>query len=220
MTVAICKHGHALTLDNVYTRPGGKYRECRICQRQKAAKSDKIGEKVIRRVMIALDEGWSFNRIAGLGGPVGNRYIGGKIVDVGRLLRFCEANPRLGKVIRSKAKANRDAIQITTNQNRHPTIARPSIIRATDDIMDEIEAAVPRYLPPDHRADVIQNIWLAVLERRLKRSEIAERVREYINAEYRNAHNKYGDRSLDVPIWIDSATTLLDTLSTEQGLWR
>lgn len=156
-----CARGHALTPDNIYTRPGGKVHECRACQRlgrQKAAKSVEIGEKVIRRVMLALDEGLTLNRIAGLGGPTGKRHVGGKIVDIARLRLFCKARPRLGKIIRAKAEANRIAIKIATYQSRHPTIASPAIIRATDDIMDVIEAAVPCHLPCDHRDDVIQNL--------------------------------------------------------------
>lgn len=221
-TLDTCRHGHALTPDNVYTRPGGRVRECRSCQRlarKKHARSIEIGEKVMRRVMLALDEGLTLNRIAGLGGPAGKRYVGGKIVDLARLRLFCEAKPRLGKIIRAKAEANRVAIKVATNQGRHPTVASPSIIRATENIMDVIDAAVPRHLPKDHRDDVIQNVWLAVIEGRLKRSEIAARAREFVRAEYRLHHNRWGDRSLDVPIWIDSATTLLDTLSTEQALW-
>jgi hypothetical protein len=215
-----CARSHALTPDNIYTRPGGKVRECRACQRlsrQKAAKSVEIGEKVIRRVMLALDEGLTLNRIAGLGGPVGKRYVGGKIVDIARLRLFCEAKPRLGKIIRAKAEANRIAIKIITNQSRHPTIASPAIIRATDDIMDEIQAAVPLYLQEDLRDDAIQNIWLDVLRGRLKHRDIAARAMSYVKSEYKTNHNAWGPRSLDVPIWIDGKTTLLDTLT--RGLW-
>jgi hypothetical protein len=150
----VCKRGHALTPDNVYTRPSGKYRECRTCQRlhrKKAEKSVAIGEKVMRRVMLALDEGLTLNMIAGLGGPVGKRYVGGKIVDIARLRLFCKAKPRLGKIIMAKAEVNRIAGRIATYQSRHPIIASPSIIRATDDIIDLIEQAVPRHLPKDHR---------------------------------------------------------------------
>lgn len=175
----------------------------------------------MRRVMLALDEGLTFNRIAGFGGPEGNRYVRGtKIVDSHRLRLFCDTKPRLGKIILAKAEANRIAVWAATNKSRHPKIASPSIIRATDNIVDAIEAAVPRHLPKDHRDDVIQNIWLDVLQGKFARTEIATRASSYVRAEYRASHNKWGDRSLDVPIWIDSATTLLDTLSTEQGLWR
>jgi hypothetical protein len=86
--------------------------------------------------------------------------------------------------------------------------------------MDAIRAAIPRHLPPDLRDDAIQNIWMAVLEGRLKRSEIRVRAHEFGRAEYKSSHNPWGPRSLDVPLWIDSNATLLDTLASgSSGLW-
>ena len=74
-------------------------------------------------------------------------------------------------------------------------------------------------MPRDLRDDAIQNIWMAVLEGRLKRNEIVARAREFINAEFRAAHDKHGNTdSLDVPIWLDSRTTLLDKLAGGSGL--
>jgi hypothetical protein len=83
--------------------------------------------------------------------------------------------------------------------------------------MDVIAAAVPLHLPKDHRDDAIQNIWLDVCRGRLKRHEIASRAMGYVRTEYRKNHNAWGNRSLDVPIWVDGKTTLLDTLT--RGLW-
>jgi hypothetical protein len=40
---------------------------------------------------------------------------------------------------------------------RSVTAIKRSIIRFSNDIMDEIEAAVPRHLPRDLRDDAIQN---------------------------------------------------------------
>jgi hypothetical protein len=75
-------------------------------------------------------------------------------------------------------------------------------------------------LPRDQRDDAIQNIWMAMLEGRLKRREIASRANEFIRAEHKSSHNAWGARSLDVPVWIDSNTTLLDTLASgSSGLW-
>jgi hypothetical protein len=76
---------------------------------------------------------------------------------------------------------------------------------------------VPRHLPKDHRVDVIQNIWLDVLQGRMKRHEIAARTHQYVRSEYRMNHNAWGTRSLDVPIYLEGNTTLLDTLT--RGLW-
>ena len=102
-------------------------------------------------------------------------------------------------------------------QPRPLTAIEPSIVRASDCIMDLISAAVPRHLPQDLRDDVVQNIWMAVLEGRLKQSEIAFRALEFIYAEYKDSHNAWGTRSLDARLSIESDATLLDRLSTEDG---
>lgn len=64
---------------------------------------------------------------------------------------------------------------------------------------------------------MIQNIWLDVLRGRLKRQDIAPRAGKYVRAEYKVNHNAWGPRSLDVPIYLDGKTNLLDTLT--RGLW-
>lgn len=33
MLKRVCKNGHNLTEDNIYMRPSGKHRECRVCRR-------------------------------------------------------------------------------------------------------------------------------------------------------------------------------------------
>jgi len=129
-----------------------------------------------------------------------------------RLNRFCDENPAIGKRIRALAEKNK------IRAIGHPVTAiKPSIIRFSNDIMDEIKAAVPRHLLRDLRDDATQNIWVTVTERRLKRSEIASRAHEFIRAEYKNNHNAWGPRSLDVPVWLDSNTTLIETIT--HGLW-
>jgi len=46
---------------------------------------------------------------------------------------------------------------------------------------------------------------------RRKRSEIAApRAHEFVRAEYRSSHNPWGHRSLDVPIWIDGRSALIE----------
>jgi hypothetical protein len=116
------------------------------------------------------------------------------------------------------AEKNRvNAMAERNSQRNLITTANPSIVRASNDIMDVISAAVPRHLPRDLRDDAIQNIWMAVLEGRLKRSEIATRAHKFVRAEYQNNHNAWGPRSLDVPICLDSSTTLIETVTS--GLW-
>jgi hypothetical protein len=136
-----------------------------------------------------------------LAGHHGGAYTPGiRVANIVRLKIFCDNNPKIGGLIRRLAEKNRIAVK---SAPRGAIVVAPAVIRASGDIMDEIAAAVPRHLPRDLRDDVVQNIWLAVTEGGLKRSEIALRTRAFVRAEYRNNHNAWGPRSLDVPLWID-----------------
>jgi hypothetical protein len=211
--IRFCKRGHAIIGDNItfLFNEGKRWIGCRTCNRARATRSLKSRmptEAKARQVYSELLDGKTIHQI------VESRH--NRIIRMELLTNLFRKFPKVEKQFRSistkNGAAHREALKLA-----RPIIVAPSIIRATDDIVEEIEAVVPGHLPPDHRADVIQNIWLAVLEGRLKRSEIAERAREYINAEYRTNHNAWGLRSLDVPIWVDGKTTLLDTLT--RGLW-
>jgi hypothetical protein len=75
------------------------------------------------------------------------------------LNRFCDENPAIGTRIRALPEKNK----ARAISRRPITTVRPTIVRASDRIMDVISAAVPRYLAPDLRDDAIQNIWMAVV---------------------------------------------------------
>jgi hypothetical protein len=107
-----------------------------------------LGEGAIRKVLEALREGKTLNNINGWRG---DKYIGGKIVDTARLSRFCDVNPALGKRIRALVEKNRIR---AIGQPRPVRAIKPSIVLATDCIMDLISAAVPRHLPQDLRSVV------------------------------------------------------------------
>jgi hypothetical protein len=214
--VRFCRRGHAIIGDNIhiYSPRGCRYIQCRTCRiehRKRHLKTRLPSAKKMGEVVSALHEGKTITEIVGF---KAHRYTPGTmVIDRRYLNNFFEENPKIKKRLLRMSAKNAAVLR----QERFALIARPAIIRDIDDIMDTIRAAVPMYLPRDHRDDVIQNIWLAVIERRLNWSEIASRAREFIRAEYRTSHNAWGPRSLDVPIWIDGNTTLLDTLT--RGLW-
>jgi len=184
-----------------------------VCKKQFAV----LIYRKVRSEIDALREGRTLNSLAGRPGGV---YVpGSKIINIPVLNRFCANNPKIGRVILRLAEKNRIAMRIQAPLTRRKgLVTSPAIIKASHSIVAEIAMAVPRHLPADLRDDAIQNIWLAVIEGRLKRSEIASRAPEFIRAEYKNSpHNAWGPRSLDVPIWIDSNTTLIETVT--RGLW-
>jgi hypothetical protein len=210
-----CKRGHPLSGDNLRLSRLG-YRECRTCRRAYLAKWNRTGrakgklrcgytKSVINnvgpeRLEAAFDAARETGRMTSVHVAVGSK-------DKWRAIRHFY--PKIAKIM--------DKIIVEAQ----PAIIRaPSVIRVSNDTFDAIAAAVPRHLPSDLRDDAIQNIWVAVCEGRVNRNEIAVRAKEFIRAEYRTNHNAWGARSLDVPLWIDSNTTLLDTLASgSSGLW-
>jgi hypothetical protein len=73
------------------------------------------------------------------------------------------------------------------------------------DIMDVISAAVSRHLPRDLRDDAIQNIWMAVLEGRLKRATSRHRLTS-LSAPSIRATTTLGDRARSICRFISRAT--------------
>jgi hypothetical protein len=118
-------------------------------------------------------------------------------------------------------------VNAAINKPRHPVsvIAAPAISlrnpAAAARIIDRINRAVSRGLQWDHRDDTISDMACAWLEGRLQEDDIEKRAGEFARSRFKSDHNKYGDLSLDVPIYVDGSTTLMDRLSTEteSGYW-
>jgi hypothetical protein len=202
--IKFCPKGHAIIGDNF--RIDGRWIRCLTCLRiyvRAKSRNGNLGERVVRNVLTALQEGKTFNNIAG---RKGNEYVGGSIVDVRRLNRFCDQNVKLGKRIRALAEKNRvNAMAERNSQRNLITTANPSIVRASGDIMDVISAAVSRHLPRDLRDDAIQNIWMAVLEGRLKRATSRHRLTS-LSAPSIRATTTLGDRARSICRFISRAT--------------
>jgi hypothetical protein len=215
-----CVHGHPLSGDNLYIRlDRPEHRECKRCRHLavKRYQARLPSEQSVRRLIEAAKSGQTIKNVCyGQRGRRKTKVPGLFVMHREQLNTLAVASPPLGERLFRMFHINETSARIEGAKSRrvHPS---PSIIRATDDIMEVIAAAVPRYLQRDHRDDVIQNIWLDVLQGRLRRSDIAARTREYIRAEYKMNHNAWGTRSLDVPIYLDGNTTLLDMLT--RGLW-
>jgi hypothetical protein len=73
----------------------------------------------------------------------------------------------------------------------------------------------------DIRDDIVQSIFVAMLEGSLRRDDVRYRVQEFVAVHNRDANKhgtgKYGLRSIDAPAFVDSSTTFGDTIS--RGLW-
>ena len=67
------------------------------------------------------------------------------------------------------------------------------------DLVRIVNAAVPRYLPPALRADVAQEVILAVLSDELQIADLAKAMSSFVRAVQRQISD-YGTLSLDVPM--------------------
>jgi hypothetical protein len=108
--------------------------------------------------------------------------------------------------------------RLAGDRRKRRKVKRPVACRSVSgpELVASIEAAVPRTLPADVRADIVGAMLLEGAERRLKPSDVPHRVGEFITAHYRQ-FSKFGPRSLDEPICDGSKTALIDTI--ENGLW-
>jgi hypothetical protein len=121
---------------------------------------------------------------------------------------FFYFNPKLRQQIRKIAKS------------RPRLICRPAIIitpGTASQLIDRINAVVPRTLPRDMRDDIIGEMTLAVIEGRLKIEDVESRAAEFVRASFKADHNRWGALSLDKPIFEDGTMTLGDTIT--RGLW-
>jgi hypothetical protein len=82
---------------------------------------------------------------------------------------------------------------------------------------------IPRHLPEDVRDEIVQSIFLAILEKRLRFDDVRTRIGEFVTAHNRmfpTQYAKFGDSplvSLDEVLFDDGATTRGDTIT--RGFW-
>jgi hypothetical protein len=213
--IRFCKNGHAVIGDN-FKIEGRKVlcRTCEVAKSERYRKSGNLSADTVRRVLLALEEGKSLSNI---GGWEGDKYVGGRIVDLQRLNVFCDRHPKLGARIKALAATNRIQIQKQKGeQNR--LVGAPAIMRNSGlDAFEAIQRATAQ-LWEGERSDVMSLMFIAVGEKRLKLRDAAARVGEFV-AMHRRRPNVFGSYSLDTPIGEDSGMTWLDTKTDEDRLW-
>ncbi|PDT74142.1 hypothetical protein [Bradyrhizobium sp. C9] len=97
--------------------------------------------------------------------------------------------------------------------------AKPAIIRlAAVDLLDRINAVVPRGLPRDQRQDIVSDMVEAVFAGHIRPDAIAQHVAQFVRASFRSDHNKFGPLSLDLPAFREGDTPLIETI--DKGLWQ
>lgn len=92
-------------------------------------------------------------------------------------------------------------------------IHKPKNGGAEYDLMVEVNNAVPKYLPSHLRADICQDLIVAILAGDIERSALRGSVKDYSRKVLKMHPLKYGDLSLDAPLpGSEGGRTLHDTL--------
>lgn len=85
-----------------------------------------------------------------------------------------------------------------------------------DPLVDLISKAVPKYLDREMKADLCQDLAVAILCGDLKREDIQEGIKKFMPKLWKvNPSSKYGDMSLDAIIPGTDGLTWVDTLASD-----
>lgn len=104
-----------------------------------------------------------------------------------------------------------------------PPLLYPFLIhdagRPEHNLLKKVNAAVPRGLSPDLRADVCQDLVVGILCGDFSEDNLELPAKEMIRRVYKMFPTKYGPISLDAKMG-DTGLTILDTLSEEDSIWN
>lgn len=87
-----------------------------------------------------------------------------------------------------------------------------------DSLYARIASAVPRWMSPELREDIISEMYIAVSSGELPLDHVEKSARRYASAASSQFQSKFGDRSLDEKLFDDSGKTLGDTIVDPAGL--
>jgi hypothetical protein len=209
-----CRRGHPFSGTNLHYLQSGR-RICQTCQKRRHAAPLPPTEQQIQEVTAALNAGKTLSLICH--GRIGTQLGYPRIVSFRKLKLYRSLNPAFNRfVISATANNNGNAQQ----RLHHPERARAEILQAQNNDYYRIIAMMPSNLPIDVRDDVVQSIFVALLDGSLQRDLVGARIRQFLreyNRQAKDGTGKYGHLSLDAPIFADGATTRGDTIT--HGLW-
>lgn len=193
-----CKRGHPLNEATVYFDRGESHRKCKICTAINSQNPPLPTVDQVSRVTAAINAGQRAVQFCGNRSPE-------RIFGFNKLKVLRQSNPEFDRLYTGK---------ILLVRPRSDLITRPSVLTPEAQEYQRVAAFVPYQLPHDVRDDVIQSIFLAILEGSLQPDQVRGRVQEFIRAHYREANRhgvgKFGLKSLDAPIFSDGSKTLAD----------
>ncbi len=193
----------------VYFLKGYIQRDCRTCWKIRSKLGGAITPEVLGKVTAALEHGATIGSFTGGGRST---YL----VMHSTFSRHRRENPEFERFVCEATKDNKRKGQKLRFQR-----VRNAVVRDQKNDYYKTIGLMPSNLPPDIREDIVQSIFVAILEGSLRREDVRFRVQEFVAAHNRDANKhgtgKYGLRSIDAPAFAESSTTFGDTIS--RGLW-
>jgi hypothetical protein len=215
-TTTHCRAGlHLMIGDNVVPDGSHGRKRCLACRRANSARAPLMSVEVADKVKLALHRGASLGQIAHgrpTGGGERNRSL--YITSFKIIRRYRQENPEFDRFV-TAAIADSNAVGQRIRYQRKQNAATRE---ATNDY-HSIRSMLPANFPD--KDDVVSDIFEALLDGSLRREDVRARMGQFIAAHNRDARKycvgKYGLRSIDAPVFSDSRTSFLDTIS--RGLW-
>ncbi|WP_441228063.1 hypothetical protein AB7813_08915 [Tardiphaga sp. 20_F10_N6_6] len=229
-----CKNGHALETEADFRMPTEREAEkgrrsvlCRTCLAATAKKCKveaNFSEQTIRRIVaLIVDFGFTKHNLTGRRG----RNFDGKhqprftkgVTDGTRFNNWLRKNPKMAAVLEKQLEINRQAHKQEGMAKRRKDKLR---ISANSNVVDIIDAALPKWLDRDQRSDITTAMYLALADGHLKKKDIKARVGEYVRANNKLSQNigRYGFNSLDAPMGDDNPASRIERLTDADRLWQ
>jgi hypothetical protein len=221
-TFTHCRAGlHLMVGDNIQIDGTHGRKRCRACRQMSAARPSVVDSSVIRAVEVALLAGASYGQIC-QGKPVGGGKRDGSLILISAKNFYHERqqNPAFDALVK-QAISDSQKVGQRVRWARYWMRARTAAKQQESDDYHKILSMLPAFLPG--RDDVAQDIFVALLDRSLTRSDVGARVKHYItehNRRFPTKFAKFGNSplvSLDEQMFEDGLTTLGDTIT--RGLW-
>ena len=170
----LCKYGHALDRGRIYFRYGYECRRCQACDKLRNARAGVIRPEALAKATIALRNGVTIAQIL-RGTPMG----GGRrdrslvVINSAAFYRYRHENSEFNRFVR-------DAIEKRIGRSSNPVLAvAAGTFKYEWDPADyqRIRALLPEHFPD--KDVVINDIIVSLLEGRLDRSQIGDKIRWY-----------------------------------------
>lgn len=203
-----CINGHSFAEHGrVAMHKGWKTRQCRACELMRYRRGGLMAAPVLEQVKARIVAGSSISSFT----KPGDGYL----VKFSTLARYRRENPEFGRLVAEAISDRRlypASMPVAAGTFRYEWDPRD---------LHAISAMLPEQFPG--KCDVVQSIFLALIEGRLDRSQVEHHLRRFVrdyNRQHPTKYAKFGNSlllSLDEVLFEDGTATRGDTVS--KGLW-